>query len=157
MAQDGDGRPAGAVLVGSEFTAHERVDTQDGEIAGAHATLLDAGRRAVGDHVDAPAEATRRHRDVDGLRVVADGQERAAVHRVVLIFPARRSERRRHGAEPLRLRVRQRPEQQRVDDREDGGVDADADGEGDERDEGESGRLSQHADAVAEVAGQRLD
>jgi hypothetical protein len=83
-------------------------------------------------------------------------EERTAVYRVVVAATARRTEGRHHRAQPLRSRIRQRPEEQRIDDREDRGVDADADREGDERDQREPGRLAQHPQRVAGVACQRV-
>src|SRR6185436_19374071 len=59
--------------------------------------------------------------------------------------------------EPVRLRVRQRFEQQAVDHREDGGIDAAADCQRDERDRREPRRLAQHAEPVTEIAPQHLE
>ena len=61
------------------------------------------------------------------------------------------------GGQPSGLGKRQRLEQQRVDDGEDRGVDADADGQRDEGDEREARRLAQHAERVAQVADEGLE
>ena len=53
--------------------------------------------------------------------------------------------------QPLRIRIRQRLEQQRVDHAEDSGVCADADGERCDDDERERGASSQRAQRVAEI------
>ena len=61
------------------------------------------------------------------------------------------------GREPVRLRIRERPQQQRVDDREHRRVDADADRQRDEGDQREARRLAQHADRIAQVAHEGLE
>ena len=53
--------------------------------------------------------------------------------------------------QPLRLRERQRLEQQGVDDAEDGGIGADAERQGDDGDRGESWARLQHADGVPDI------
>ena len=51
----------------------------------------------------------------------------------------------------LRIRVRQRAKEYSVDNREDGGVGADAESESEDGDEGEAGALAEHARGVADV------
>jgi hypothetical protein len=58
---------------------------------------------------------------------------------------------RSHSREPVRVGIRQRLEQQRVDDAEDGGVGADADGERDDDHQRQRGGAPQSPDGVAEV------
>jgi len=56
-----------------------------------------------------------------------------------------------HHRQPVRIGIGERPEEQRVDDAEDGGVGADAERERGNGDEGESRRADQEARRVAEV------
>src|SRR5690242_1342867 len=58
--------------------------------------------------------------------------------------------------EPVRFRVRQRPEQHAVNGAEDGRVGADAEGEGEDGDGREGGALGERTDGVAQVLEQRL-
>ena len=60
-----------------------------------------------------------------------------------------------HDHQAIGFAVRQRPQQHRVDDAEDGRVDADAERQRRDGDEGEAGLAQQRADAVAEVEGHR--
>ena len=54
--------------------------------------------------------------------------------------------------ELVRIRIRQRAEKDRFDHAEDGGVGPDPEGEGDDGDDAESGRLDQIAEGIAEVS-----
>ena len=56
-----------------------------------------------------------------------------------------------HRDELLRMRVGQRVEEHTVDNREDGSVGADAEGQREDRDEREAGIFAQHARAIAQV------
>jgi hypothetical protein len=60
------------------------------------------------------------------------------------------------GHHAIRLRERQRLEQHRVDDAEDGGVGADAERQGKNRDRAIGGLLPQHARAVGHVSPENL-
>ena len=55
-----------------------------------------------------------------------------------------------------RLRIRQRPEQDGVEDREDGGIGADAQRQRGQRDGSKTGVLTQHAHSVAQIVEQRI-
>ena len=59
--------------------------------------------------------------------------------------------------QPIRLGIRQRPEQNAVGQAEDGGAGADDERERDQRGEREHRRLEQHADAVAHIAAEHVD
>ena len=59
--------------------------------------------------------------------------------------------------DPLRLRHRQRTEQHRVDQAEDGRVRPDAERQRQDRDGGETRPLDQHSDRVAQVSGDRFN
>ena len=54
------------------------------------------------------------------------------------------------------MRIRQRPQEHGVDHAEDGGVGADAEGERDDGDNAEGGRLDQHPDGVTEIGQHKL-
>ena len=54
--------------------------------------------------------------------------------------------------ESVRLRIRQRPQEHRIDHAKDGGVGADPERERDDRDHAEGGRLDQHADGVSKIS-----
>ena len=58
--------------------------------------------------------------------------------------------------QPVGVRERQRPEQQRVHQAEDRGVGADADGEDQDGDDGEAGVAAQRAEGVAQVVQERV-
>jgi hypothetical protein len=61
-----------------------------------------------------------------------------------------------HPHQPLRVGVGQRPQQDAVDDAEDRGVGADAEGQGEDREQGESRLPQELADGGAEVAEERI-
>jgi hypothetical protein len=63
----------------------------------------------------------------------------------------------RDGYEVLGLRIRERTEEDGVDDTENGGVGADAEGEGENGDGGESGIFAEYAEGKADVAGESFE
>jgi hypothetical protein len=62
-----------------------------------------------------------------------------------------------HRDQPIRIRKRQRPEHDRADDAEHGGIGADAEGQREHRGNGERGRSPQRSPRIAEVLPEFLD
>jgi hypothetical protein len=63
----------------------------------------------------------------------------------------------RHRHEAIRVRIRERPQQHGVEDAEDDGIQADAEGEREDHHRAEGRCAPQHAQAVARVLGQLVD
>ena len=124
--------------------------------------LEEVGRDRRARHADAIAAAGQRDR---ALEVGRDLLERAGLLPPVLEVRGRDAVARlrvhpivlpdRHH--PGGIAERQRPQQDRVDDREDGGVGADAEGERQHDDRGEAGTLPHQAQRVAKILEQHVE
>ena len=88
VTQDGYGDAAGHIFLAAEFAADPRRHTQNAEIAGGDAMLLDVFRVIVGGEVGAAGPGTCRH--VQSGDVVANGFEQCTGLRSVDIFCGRR-------------------------------------------------------------------
>ena len=73
VTQDGHGHTAGHIFLAAEFAAHPRRHTQNAEIPGGDAMLLDVFRVIVGGEIGAAGPGARRH--VQSGDVVANGFE----------------------------------------------------------------------------------
>ena len=147
VAQDDDRRLAGRVFIRPQQPSVERLRAEQVEQAGGRQNPFDPLRVLAGQQ-RAGAALRNRHlleRSVFG----ADVDELPRRRPVLRDVDAWRSQ--PQHREPVRVGIRQRLEQQRVDDAEDGGVGADADGERDDDHQRQRGRAPQRPDGVAEV------
>ncbi len=145
VGEDDDGRSAGLVFVGHERPPHGRLDAEHREEVPRHHERLDLlGVAQAGDRVG----VADRHREV-AEHLLALAQDLVARPGEAGLVDALLGGRGVDLDEPLGLLVRQRLQEDRLDEAEDGGVGADAEGERGDRDGGEPGRLLQRADGVA--------
>jgi hypothetical protein len=153
FAQERDAGRAGLLLLGPERAAEDRLLAERREHAGGDLPAVHAlglGRRAAGPGARAQDEvrAVEAHDRVEHLVLVAhvlQVRDREA-HLGHLLRPLGEED------QALRLRVRERPQQDRVDYAEDGGVRTDPQRQRRHRDEREAGRLPQRARREADVA-----
>ena len=144
-------RRARPVLVGGEVAPEHRLDAEHAEEVRRDELALEALRLADAGQAEA-LHARHRHRG----------------EAAVLPLPVAEVEERDRAAPEVRLalvdrdqllgaRVRERLEEDAAHHREEGGVGADAEREGHDRDGGEAGAAPEDAQAVAQVLEQRLD
>jgi hypothetical protein len=139
-----------AILVGGERAAEGRPHAQEIEVVPADPHCGKALRLAVGNEGRQPRahhrEALNRAAALPPVQDRREADVRGNAFRIAIA----------DGDEPLGRFVRQRPQQNSIDDAEDSGVGADAERERDEHSRGEPRRVAQHADAVAQVLAERI-
>ena len=150
VAEDSDGGTAGEILLGRELTAVLRRDAENAEIAGGDALLRDELEAAIGGKVDAGGAGVSRGSEERGA--VAHGEEESAGLAVIDLFPIVGGD---DEGEARGVGIRQGLEQDGIEHAEDGGIDADAEGERKEDDGGEGGGLSELADGEADISPER--
>ena len=150
--EDDDARRAGAIVVGQQGASERGVDAEQLEVvagddlAERHPRLIAAfdrrDRRAVGQH---PREDRVLRPEIEEVGVGAG--------RVGVAVAASRVD----VDQPIGPVDGQRPQQRGIDDREESGVEADADGEGGDRHERERGAAQQPFQRVADVGAELLE
>ncbi len=151
MRDDGDPGPGAARLGGGEVAAEDRLDAQRAEEAAADL------------HARHHHAAARRRQHVPALPVGLEAAEHR-VHRLpvaeVLVRQVRARDLRvrlRHVDEPIRVGVGQRPQQRRLDEAEDGEAAAHAEGQDEDRGDGQARALDQLSQRQPDVLHRVLD
>ena len=138
------------VFVRCDFASDYRHDAQNAEEAGRHTNLPDILRPAGGCHqIHALKPAVYGH--VQRAAMIANILPSAAVHFNLFVPASIATVHTRYACQPLRLRVRQRPEQHRVNDAEDRGVGADAQRQRDDHRQRVGRILAEYPEGVTEV------
>ena len=148
VRQDGELRAVGVGLAGREQATLRRRDAQRGEQVVGDRGAAHAHRTLAGHQV----ELAGGERPDRGERLGQLAELEELGRRDPELVEAHRREPAGQEHQLLWPRVGQGPEQHAVDDREDRGVGADAERQGEHRDEGEPGRAEQAAGGVAEIA-----
>jgi len=149
VAEDGD-RSTPALLLRREGPAERRLDSQQWEEPGRHPRARDVLRLLDARQLEFPVlvrgqPLERPSGPPESLEIRS--RERHLRHRQ-LRDPFE------HHDEPSRVPIGKRSEEHAVDDAEDGGVRADPERQRQDHDEGETGRLGERPDGVAEVLGE---
>jgi len=159
MAQDHGGRPAGAVLVVGKHAAHDRCHLEGRERVGGHALDFHS-YRLVADQKGARTVAGRLIRaDVVEHRLLRPPVVKILVRHAAWVR-GRERQIRAGFADPdhtIGVGIRQRPQQDGVDDAEQRGVRADADGEQKDRDGRKTGTPTNPAKRIAQILGDGID
>ena len=141
-------RPVRTVFVARERPAERQRRAEHGEVAARYVHRVDVLGQVAAEEVRAGIARLIRGDRLEGGRLVAPQDELRDRGQ-----PRRADARRGHELEEaIGLRIGERPQQHGVDDGEDRGVRADADGEHGERGQRESRRPPQHAARVDGVA-----
>jgi hypothetical protein len=148
MAEQHHPPAAGAVLLGEEVAAEQRLDADGGEEARGDMGAADALGDAVADQVEGGATAlVAGGAREDALQARLQEEELGRRHRRRLSLP----EPAQDEQQPIGPGQRQRPQEQAVGDAEDGGVGADRQRQRDHRDGGESRLPRQAASPIPKV------
>jgi hypothetical protein len=139
------------ILVGRERPAERGADPEHVEIIRAHSHGGHALSFAVGDERGGPRTHDGNRLERSASRAVVHGGREPDVRRgPVGVAIAERDQ-------PVWRRIRQRAKQRRVDNREDGGVGADAERQGEQRRGRESRSAREHPHRIAEVLHQHVN
>ena len=148
VAEDGDVIGAGLILPSEESSTVQRAHAEDVEEAGGHEERLQRLRIACASQVGA-AELVG-DEPVEAAVAVAPGGEFMARY-----MPVARLAALVDPHHPAGIRERQRPQQDRIDDAEGGGVRANPDRQGQDGDGRHPRRSTQGAEPVAKILEQR--
>src|SRR6267378_1503810 len=139
------------IIIRIESPAEKRRDAQDIPVVAGNEIHVDKLGLAVKNRVD--ARTVPREHPGEGVVVVAQGLERC-VGKIAVSATLRQRGTNEH--ELLRIFDRQQPQQERIDQTEDGGVGANAESKGEDGDGSEARVLAEHAGGEAKVLPTRL-
>ena len=150
VAEKQDGSSAGLFVVRQECSSKDRLDAEEIEIIGGN----NAGAHAIWIAVAEQDErhGVELHQSGEGVVLVAivldfvDG-ELYVVDAQLFLLLAKEDQ-------LVAIGIRKRPQQHRMDNAENGGVGADAEGEGENGDGGKAGILAHHAESVGAIVDQ---
>ena len=157
VAQHGNSGPARPVFVGRELASDERLDSQHTKVSSADACLAHRRRRVVDDEVDVAPEPGGRERDVNRRGPIAEGFPRRAVLTLLGEHALGRLADRENRAQPIGVRIGQRPDEDRVRQTEHGGTGADHERQRHDGGCGKCRRPAKYTHGVPEIANKGID
>jgi len=150
MAQNNDRGTSRAILIARELPPDLRMHSEDTEEPRAYALLLDVLRGPAGSEIDA-TRAIRVNRGVEIGGMIAHQFPGGARLAPLVSLLAMVSEMRHDASHSVRFGIWQRPQQRCVNDAEDGGIGADAQGKGQNDDCTQGRRPAKHPQSVAKI------